>query len=1161
MSSDNLRVPQADNEIGMRLSATDQPACPESDDLKMCAALLDPQDHLTHIPNSPYDFTSGWTSRIASTFMHQIDYVQRKRQQQVPNSMETETETEDNETSFGGDYSPVTFIAKAHDLDHVGFREALIKDIIALKTAAMQIVGAHVSPDEFKCLLAVQKLAYKYYAHQTNASFEKLTEQMQTLGAKQLRLIVKVALMMCQFVNFAEWAHRIRRRRMFERGLPRTGPLASVDKEFASLGNSMVCVFDKLVKAGYTPAQIHKSLCDQEIELVLTAHPTEAMRGAMLTSLRKIAVHILELDRPDLTPDEVQLNQDGIRRCIEVFWETDCLRRTKPTVFSEAANIANTIEQMVFHSLPQYLRSLDMELVKMGEQCLPLLVRPYKFASWAGGDRDGNPFVTHQVTRNVLLSNYIRGTGLFLHCIEELFDQVALSTASPEFISYVENLPNLMDFFDSPWFTGTVANESTKSVGFHAIFKTHIQEPQENEHYRKFLIYVRLRLTATHEWYESVLIGKPQKKLFPIIYESSQDFTDDLMRIYDSLVTTGDAMIAQGKLTDVIRQARAFGLPLLSLDIRQEASRHADCMESLCKLLDLGSYKDLNESQRLEFLEAVLKTKRPLVPKWGLEQMAENDREVLRTFETVSQFPPECLGSYIISMCSTASDVLAVEVLQREYWGRRGQRVVPLLETIEALQNSAKMMRDLFTNEWYRMRIRERDNNIQEIMIGYSDSGKDGGRLTSVWELYKTQEVLMEIANEFGVQIRLFHGRGGSVSRGGGPHHLAILSQPPGTINGKLRITVQGEVINQNFALAGSATRYFEQSMAAVLEHDLIQGSSGIPLTYRQTMEQMSAISMQRYREVVYEHPRFVEYFRRVTPEQELGKLNIGSRPSKRKAGGVETLRAIPWVFAWTQNRNILPVWLGLGPALQSEIAKEGGLANLRSMYKNWAFFTSFVDLLSMVLAKAAPQIYRWYAMRLLGDDEALTALSEDVMGEMKDVMRLLKEVTGEARFLDNEKLTQRALDVRMPWVVPANVAQVEILHRLRSGMLKPKGRFPSLEALGTPGHRTQNQTEPSTEATVLDPVDDDRPASRSQEVLNPSGSQPAILREVSQHSMTIPQLLRQLESSDQAANSAPIIPVVSAKDPGWEVTERTALEEVLQISIKAIASGLQNTG
>lgn len=1166
-------------------------------DLKMCAALLDPNDPMK-MPNSPFDFSSGWTSRIATTFMNQIEYVTKKRlQRQHSGTGLFETSeiggtcvgVEDERSPSqvgGGDFSPVTLLCKAHDLDHVGFREALIKDIIALKTCAMEIVGAHVSPDEFKCLLAVQRLAYKYYAHQSIPTFDKLTEYIQCLNAKQLKLIVKVSMMMCQFVNFAEWAHRIRRRRMFDRTVSRTIILGSatstatatansnptatatalLDAEFVSLGNSMICVFDRLIKAGYTPSQIRKSLCDQEIELVLTAHPTEAMRGAMLTSLRKISEHILELDRPDLTPYEVQLQQDNIRRCIEVFWETDCLRRQKPTVFSEAANIANTIEQLVFQSLPQYLRLLDIELGKLNEPPLPLNVRPYKFASWAGGDRDGNPFVTHLVTRNVLLSNYIRGTGLFLHCIEELFDQVALSTASNSFIQHVETLPNLMDYFDSPWLTGG-SNESTKSVGFHAIFKTHIQEPQENEHYRRFLIYVRLRLTATHEWYEGLLCGHAHKQLLPIIYESSEEFIEDLMRIYDSLVATGDDMIAQGKLTDIIRQARAFGLPLLSLDIRQEASRHTDCMEGLCRLLDLGSYQELNETQRLGFLEAVLKTKRPLVPKWGLDQLSEKDREVLQTFETVARFPPECLGSYIISMCSTASDVLLVEVLQREYWGRSGQRVVPLLETIEALQNSVKMMQDLFSNEWYRTRLQERDNNIQEIMIGYSDSGKDGGRITSVWELYKTQEMLTQVANEYGVQIRLFHGRGGSVSRGGGPHHLAILSQPPGTINGKLRITVQGEVINQNFALVGSAIRYFEQSMAAVLEHDLIQGNINVSPSYRQTMERMSAISIQRYREIVYEHPRFVEYFRKVTPEQELGKLNIGSRPSKRKDGGVETLRAIPWVFAWTQNRNILPVWLGMGPALRSEIAKEGGLDNLRDMYKKWAFFKSFVDLLSMVLAKAAPQIYSYYANRLLGEDEELRRLSDNVLGELKEVMKLLKSVTGEVRFLDNEKLTQRALDVRMPWVVPANLAQVEILSRLRSNNLRPKGRFRatpsgSNDTLGTPGHRRNTEpltvTEPSTEATLAVP-EEYEPMSQAS-ATEDSNTQPAILREISQHSMTIPQLLRRLEVTD-SNNGSQLQQMPSAKDAEWEAKERTCLEEVLQISIKAIASGLQNTG
>eukprot|EP01053_Blabericola_migrator_P008268 Blabericola_migrator_1__8267@NODE_428_length_8580_cov_384_028075_g151_i1_p1_GENE_NODE_428_length_8580_cov_384_028075_g151_i1NODE_428_length_8580_cov_384_028075_g151_i1_p1_ORF_typecomplete_len1093_score233_88PEPcase/PF00311_17/1_3e149PEPcase_2/PF14010_6/3_6e03PEPcase_2/PF14010_6/0_00023_NODE_428_length_8580_cov_384_028075_g151_i120125290 len=1064
------------------------------EDTILCAAVLDPA---LERAGKTILGSDGWTSRIATKFLKQIDYVHRRRQLNCDVDSAAEEDEEDDD-----DLSPISLIVKAHNLDHVGFKEALLKDIIALKTCAMDIVRQHVSHTDFTCLLKVQSLAYTYYGRQTPTSLQRLCDYTHTLNGSQLMLLVKVAMMMCQFVNFAEWAHRIRRRRMFERNLSRLGERVTSDAELSSLGNSMILVFGKLLKAGYSAKQIYKCLCEQEIEFVLTAHPTEAMRTAMLTALRTIANHILELDRPDLTPDEVEINQAGIRRCIEVIWECDAIRRQKPTVFSEATGIANTIEKMVFESLPLYLRSLDMELHRLGEPSLPLSCRPFKFASWAGGDRDGNPFVTHIVTRNVLLSNYIRGTGLFLHAIESLFDEIALNSASEEFIRHVDSLPNLTAHFETPW----VETKSSQSVGFHVIFKTHIQEPQDNEHYRKFLVHIRLRLTATQEYYESVLINKPNEQLKEIIYLSSNEFIDDLMKIYDSLNSTGDSMIAQGKLIDVIRQARAFGLPLLSLDVRQEAARHTECMASVCRLLDIHTdYAQLCEQDKLDFLNSILTNKRPLIPRWLLSELCDKDAEVLKTIQQVSEFNRECVGSYIISMCCKASDVLCVEVLQREYW--LGQRVVPLLETIEALEESSAMLKELFSNPWYRQTLRSRDNDIQEIMIGYSDSGKDGGRLTSVWELYKTQQILTQVANEFGVTIRLFHGRGGSVSRGGGPHHLAILSQPPGTINGRLRITVQGEVINQNFALVGAATRYFEQSMAAVLEHDLIQVSDSAKVSYRDAMERMSKISKDRYRQVVYGHPRFIDYFRRVTPEQELGKLNIGSRPSKRKEGGVETLRAIPWVFAWTQNRNVLPVWLGLGDALKSELARPNGKETLQEMYAEWPFFRSFLDLLSMVLAKASPQIYNVYATRLLGDDEELMALSQDVLTEMKEVRQLLRVVTGETRILDNEKLTQRALDVRMPWVVPSNVVQVEVLSRLRTGELDPCviKAVSSTESFETPAVRPNSP-----------------PSSAMVETAETEGAQ---------------------STHPDASNT------------------RAFLEEVLQVSIKAVASGMQNTG
>lgn len=313
------------------------------------------------------------------------------------------------------DHSPVTAVIRAHDLDHVGFRDALLKDIVALKTTAINLIGAHVTPEEYKTILAVQKLAYRYYAIQTRGSLDELVDRVRHLTSRQMKLVVQISMLMCHLVNFAEWAHRVRRRRMYERMLPKLGVKVAEDKQFQHSDNSIFLTFDRLQNTGYPPRQIYQSLCNQQIEMVFTAHPTEAMREASLKSLKTIADRILSLDRPDLTPTEVTLDQHEIRRAIEVLWETDPIRRRKPTVFTEAAGIANAIEDMVFEAVPLYLRQMDLRLQEIGQPPLPYTARPLKFASWAGGDRDGNPFVTHTVTRDIIISNYVRGTKLFLN--------------------------------------------------------------------------------------------------------------------------------------------------------------------------------------------------------------------------------------------------------------------------------------------------------------------------------------------------------------------------------------------------------------------------------------------------------------------------------------------------------------------------------------------------------------------------------------------------------------------------------------------------------------------------------------------------------------------------------------------------------------------------
>jgi phosphoenolpyruvate carboxylase len=421
-----------------------------------------------------------------------------------------------------------------------------------------------------------------------------------------------------------------------------------------------------------------------------------------------------------------------------------------------------------------------------------------------------------------------------------------------------------------------------------------------------------------------------------------------LRHCYDSLIECGDQDIANGNLKDLLRRAHVFQISLVRLDLRQESERHTEAMDAITKYLGLGSYATWDEQKKQDFLLSELQSRRPLIASaWpDQDEASDNVREVLNTFRMCAEQPAECLGAYIISMAQYPSDVLCVALLQRACGCRHPQRIVPLFETKSDLERSSATLRCLLTIEAYRSRI----GGKQEVMLGYSDSAKDAGRFASVWSLYKAQEELVQVCQEFGVQLTLFHGRGGSIGRGGGPQHLAILSQPPGSVQGVLRVTIQGEVIDGHFGLPGTAEQTLERYSTATLISTMAPPSPP-KQEFRQLMTQLSEDSCTKYRQVVYQDPKFVDYFRAATPIHELGILNIGSRPAKRKnTGGVETLRAIPWIFSWTQTRCHLPVWLGVGAAIKKAI-DAGKLELLKEMYSTWPFFRSTVDLIQMVRA------------------------------------------------------------------------------------------------------------------------------------------------------------------------------------------------------------------
>jgi phosphoenolpyruvate carboxylase len=481
-------------------------------------------------------------------------------------------------------------------------------------------------------------------------------------------------------------------------------------------------------------------------------------------------------------------------------------------------------------------------------------------------------------------------------------------------------------------------------------------------------------------------------------------------------------VIADGPLLDFLRRVSTFGLFLVRLDVRQDATRHAAAMGEITDYLGLGRYDAWDEQQRLQFLQAELSNRRPLLPT-DFRPSADT-AEVLNTCREVAAAPAASLGSYVISMAGAASDVLAVQLLLKEAGLRRPMRVVPLFETLADLDNAAVAIEQLLGLPGYRAGL----HGPQEVMIGYSDSAKDAGTTAAAWAQYRAQESLVRICREHDVELLLFHGRGGTVGRGGGPAHEAILSQPPGSVNGRFRTTEQGEMIRFKFGMPDIAEQNLNLYLAAVLEATLLPPPAP-QQAWREQMDKLAADGVATYRGVVREHPQFVEYFRQATPEQELGRLPLGSRPAKRREGGVESLRAIPWIFAWTQTRLMLPAWLGWEAALRNALERgEGGL--LGEMREQWPFFRTRIDMLEMVLAKADESIAKLYDERLV--DSELHPLGAHLRDLLSQASAVVLGLTGQSQLLTHSPETLEFITVRNTYLDPLHLLQAELLARSR---------------------------------------------------------------------------------------------------------------------------------
>jgi phosphoenolpyruvate carboxylase len=779
--------------------------------------------------------------------------------------------------------------------------------------------------------------------------------------------------------NIAEQHHRVRRRRAYLRD-PSAAPQRGSSEE----------TFTRLLARGISPDALHAATLALRVELVLTAHPTAITRRTLIQKHLRIASALAQQDRVDLTAPEREEILASLRREVLAAWETDEIRARRPTPVDETIAGLLIFEQTLWDAVPRFLRALGGALTRTTGRGLPLSAAPLRFGSWMGGDRDGNPTVTPEVTRLACSVARWMAADLYEREIAALRSELSITVATPELRARANGA----------------------------------REP-----YRAVLREVRDRLRATREHLggelarADLLKGDAARsgavRVSP--YLSAAELIEPLELCHRSLVETGQTVIADGRLTDVLRRIAAFGVTLVRLDIRQHAARHAAALDAITRHRGLGAYLDWDEPRRQAFLTAALRDQNPLAPP---DFPADEDvREVLDTFVLAGEMHPESLAAFVVSMAQAPSDVLAVEALQARSTNRL--RIVPLFERVDDLGTAAGTLRDLLAIPEYRERIGRR----QEVMIGYSDSAKDGGRLAANWALYRAQESIVEVCRDADVELTLFHGRGGSISRGGGPTYLAIQSQPPGSVNGRLRVTEQGEMIQAQFGLPEIAARTLELYTTATLGATLDVPAPPEP-RWRPVIDRLAEDARGVYREVVYDDPRFIEYFRTATPEVELGTVPIGSRPVRRtQEMGVDSLRAIPWVFAWTQTRLLLPSWLGTGEALTAALQR-GEHDVLREMYERWPFFRSTLDLIAMVLAESDARIAAEYDRRLV--PPALQEVGADLRQRLERTVTSVLDVMGKERLLTENAVLRRSIEVRNPYVYPINLVQIELLRRLR---------------------------------------------------------------------------------------------------------------------------------
>lgn len=728
----------------------------------------------------------------------------------------------------------------------------------------------------------------------------------------------------------------------------------------------------------HTPETIFEAVSRACCDLVLTGHPTEITRRTLIQKYNRIAEKLEHLNEgATLAPDD----QTELERLIAEVWYTDEIRTDRPTPQDEAKWGYAVIEYSFWDAVPHLWRGLERLLKDQTGHDLPLTATPVRLSSWMGGDRDGNPNVTAVVTEEVMRLARWMAADLYLRDIDELLAQLSMSLCSPEL---------------------------AENAG-----------AEKSEPYRVVLRELRLRLEATREWAETD--AEPDER----VILTREELEAPLRACYNSLHSSGMGIIANGLLKTTLIRVASFGVTLVNLDVRQNSDRHEDLMGAITDFLELGDYRQWSEKARQDFLAAELGTRRPLIPA-SLVLSAEQ-QETLDTFRLVARDNGEGISAYVISMARKPSDVLAVMLLLRKCGLTGDVPVVPLFETLTDLENAAWTLERLLRIPGYTAAV----GGKQMVMIGYSDSAKDAGQMAASWAQFRAQEELVAVAAKFNLDLTLFHGRGGTVGRGGAPARAAILSQAGGSVNGHFRVTEQGEVIRFKYGSRPLALTNLDMVLAATIEATLLP-----PITPRENwrlmMDQLANAAMTDYRTITGQTEEFVEYFAESTPERELAKLAIGSRPARRSGNtrSLDDLRAIPWVFAWTQKRLMLPAWLGTDAALSPDLSqRERNI--LREMIEEWPFFQTQLDSLEMVLAKTDPDIAEHYDAVLV--EAPLQAFGARLREKLSSLIAVINELKNQDALLAAAPEIRRSLDLRDPYTDPLHLLQVELLDRCRA--------------------------------------------------------------------------------------------------------------------------------